>query len=265
MTDRSEPNDNELPHDRVEPDLPEVGDLPPVDGPDPTPPAPAEMEIPPPPSPPGPETAADTGATPPDTPGEPVFPGPGAAAGTPPPATPPPSTAPPAGVPPQQAAAPGAGAPPGAAAAAAGGAGAAPGWYPAPGGQRYWDGQQWTEHAVAGPANPASEYSTAMWAHLSALLISFVACGLGFIGPLVIMNGQGKRSAFIRHHAVEALNFSLTVLIAYIVSAVLMIVIIGFFLLPVIAIGSSVLQIMASIAANRGEWYRYPVSIRFVK
>ena len=78
MTDRSEPNDNELPHDRVEPDLPEVGDLPPVDGPDPTPPAPAEMEIPPPPSPPGPETAADTGATPPDTPGEPVFPGPGA-------------------------------------------------------------------------------------------------------------------------------------------------------------------------------------------
>ncbi len=73
--------------------------------------------------------------------------------------------------------------------------GAAPGWYPAPGGQRYWDGQQWTEHAVAGAANPAGEYSTAMWAHLSALLISFVACGLGFIGPLVIMNGQGKQSA----------------------------------------------------------------------
>ena len=104
-----------------------------------------------------------------------------------------------------------------------------------------------------------------MWAHLSALLISFVACGLGFIGPLVIMNGQGKQSAYIRHHAVEALNFSLTVLIVYVVSAVLMIVIIGFFLLPVIAIGALVLQIMASMAANRGEWYRYPVNIRFVK
>ena len=104
-----------------------------------------------------------------------------------------------------------------------------------------------------------------MWAHLSALLISYVACGLGFIGPLIIMNGQGKQSAFVRHHAVEALNFSLTVLIAYIVSGVLIIVVIGLFLLPIVAIGSLVLYIMAAVAANRGEWYRYPVNIRFVK
>lgn len=151
------------------------------------------------------------------------------------------------------------------AAPAGAGAAAAPGWYPAQGGQRYWDGQQWTEHAVAGAPSPANEYSTAMWAHLSALLISYVACGLGFIGPLIIMNGQGKQSAYVRHHAVEALNFSLTVLIAYIISGILMIVIIGFFLLPIIAIGSLVLYIMAAVAANRGEWYRYPVNIRFVK
>ncbi len=69
----------------------------------------------------------------------------------------------------------------------------------------------------------------------------------------------------MRHHAVEALNFSLTVLIAYIVSGVLIIVVIGIFLLPVIAIGALMLHIMASMAANRGEWYRYPVNIRFVK
>ena len=163
-------------------------------------------------------------------------------------------------MPPPGATAPGMGAAP-----VGAGDAAAPGWYPAPGGQRYWDGQQWTEHAVAGAANPANEYSTAMWAHLSALLISYVACGLGFIGPLIIMNGQGKQSAYVRHHAVEALNFSLTVLIAYIVSGVLMIVVVGFFLLPIVAIGSLVLYIMAAVAANRGEWYRYPVNIRFVK
>lgn len=163
-------------------------------------------------------------------------------------------------MPPPGAAAPGMGAAP-----AGAGAAAAPGWYPAPGGQRYWDGQQWTEHAVAGAPSPANEYSTAMWAHLSALLISYVACGLGFIGPLIIMNGQGKQSAYVRHHAVEALNFSLTVLIAYIVSGILIIVVVGLILLPIVAIGSLVLYIMAAVAANRGEWYRYPVNIRFVK
>ena len=34
---------------------------------------------------------------------------------------------------------------------------------------------------------------------------------------------------------------------------------------PIVAIGSLVLYIMAAVAANRGEWYRYPVNIRFVK
>ncbi len=160
--------------------------------------------------------------------------------------------------------------PPAAESATGGAAGAAdPGWYPAPGGQRYWDGQEWTEHAVAAGGAATSgapaENSTAMWTHLSALLINFLACGLlGWIGPLVIMNGQGQESAYVRHHAVEALNFAITLAIAFVVSIVLMIVVIGFILLPIIGIGGLILQIMAAMAANRGEWYRYPISIRFV-
>lgn len=262
MTDRPESSDSELPSDDAEPELPPLGDVPPAE-PVATPPiesAAPEQETPqsgteaPPPAPPQPEAP------------QPGTPEPGMAA---PHATPPPpGPAAPGAVPPGSAGTGSAGAPPppdmGGAAPGAGAA-AAPGWYPAPGGQRYWDGQQWTEHAVAGATSPTSEYSTAMWAHLSALLISYVACGLGFIGPLIIMNGQGKQSAFVRHHAVEALNFSLTVLIAYIVSGVLIIVVIGLFLLPIVAIGSLVLYIMAAVAANRGEWYRYPVNIRFVK
>ncbi|WP_179420300.1 DUF2510 domain-containing protein [Pedococcus badiiscoriae] len=30
--------------------------------------------------------------------------------------------------------------------------GASPGWYPVRGGQRYWDGQAWTEHFTPDPA-----------------------------------------------------------------------------------------------------------------
>jgi uncharacterized Tic20 family protein len=43
-----------------------------------------------------------------------------------------------------------------------------------------------------------------------------------------------------------------------------MLVLIGFLLLPVVLIGAFVLEVMASIAANRGEWYRFPVSLRLV-
>lgn len=31
-----------------------------------------------------------------------------------------------------------------------------------------------------------------------------------------------------------------------------------------VAIASLILMIIASLAANRGEWYRYPVTIRFI-
>jgi uncharacterized Tic20 family protein len=32
----------------------------------------------------------------------------------------------------------------------------------------------------------------------------------------------------------------------------------------VVLIGAFVLEIVAAVAANRGEWYRYPVNLRLV-
>ena len=39
---------------------------------------------------------------------------------------------------------------------------------------------------------------------------------------------------------------------------------IGLILLPVVLIAALVLEVMAAIAANRGEWYRFPVNLRLV-
>lgn len=103
-----------------------------------------------------------------------------------------------------------------------------------------------------------------MLAHLSALVCAIIA--LAFIGPLVIMLTQGEKSAFVRRQAVEALNFQITTYIAAFVSFLLIFVfLIGLVLLPIVGIGWLVLTIMASIAANRGEDYRYPVNLRLVK
>jgi uncharacterized Tic20 family protein len=96
-----------------------------------------------------------------------------------------------------------------------------------------------------------------MLAHLSFFVLSI-------IGPLIIMLTKGKESAYVRDQAVEALNFHIAMFIAAIVSAVLIIVIIGIFLLLAVGVCGVVFTIMAAIAANRGETYRYPVNLRLI-
>ncbi|MER5649465.1 DUF4870 domain-containing protein [Streptosporangium sp. NPDC002524] len=107
-------------------------------------------------------------------------------------------------------------------------------------------------------ARPGSDDTTmAMLAHLLGLLTSFV-------GPLVLFLAKKDESPYVRDQAAEALNFQLTVLIVYFVSWVLAFVLIGFVLMFFLWIGSIVMAIVAAVAANRGERYRYPVNIRFV-
>jgi hypothetical protein len=111
--------------------------------------------------------------------------------------------------------------------------------------------------------SPSDERTWGMLAHLSALLAAFVA--LAFLGPLLVMLIQGPKSDFVRRQSVEALNFQITTYIAAIVSAILIVVLIGLILLPIVGIAWLVLTIMAGLAANKGEDYRYPINIRLVK
>lgn len=124
-----------------------------------------------------------------------------------------------------------------------------------------------TGFAVA-PYQPAGAADTtlASMAHWGALVADVLSgTALGFLVPLVIMLTKGKTDPFVRAHAVESLNFNLTVIIGMIVSAVLILVIVGIFGLILIPILALIFQIMAAMAASRGEPYRYPLSIRFVK
>jgi uncharacterized Tic20 family protein len=48
------------------------------------------------------------------------------------------------------------------------------------------------------------------------------------------------------------------------VAALSMFVLIGFILLPVVALATLIMTIVGAIRANNGEQYRYPLTIRFV-
>jgi uncharacterized protein len=102
-----------------------------------------------------------------------------------------------------------------------------------------------------------------MLAHVSAIVAAII--GLSFVGPLIVLLVQGPKSPFVRRQAVEALNFQITTYIAAIVSFILIFILIGFLLLIVVGIGWLVLSIVAAVAANNGQDYRYPVNLRLVK
>ncbi len=142
---------------------------------------------------------------------------------------------------------------------------------PPPPPKNQYGNQQGNQYG-AGPQG-LSESDTKLWATLAHL--GFVIGG--FITPLVIWMVQKDKSEFVETHAKEALNFQLTVMAAFLGGFILMFL--GFALGPLVivttilmvivflvaGIGSLILGIMALLEANKGNHYRYPINIRFIK
>lgn len=97
-----------------------------------------------------------------------------------------------------------------------------------------------------------------------ALLGWIGAIFLGFI-PGLILYLVKQDDAFVSVHAKENLNFSITLLIAYIVSSVLMAVLIGFVLFFLVLVVNIVICIIAAMKASKGEMYQVPFILRLVK
>lgn len=109
-------------------------------------------------------------------------------------------------------------------------------------------------------AAPQEDRTLALLTHLSGIILSFIV-------PLVIWLTNKDRSdkAWLNDQAKEALNFQITVAIAWVIAIVLSALFIGFLLYPVIWIGNLVFCILAGIKANEGVAYRYPFALRLIK
>ncbi|QYF74768.1 DUF4870 domain-containing protein [Cryobacterium sp. PAMC25264] len=105
--------------------------------------------------------------------------------------------------------------------------------------------------------SPADEKLWATLIHIGGILFSFLPALIGYI----VLKDRGP---FIRAHTATALNFQITLAIAGFVGGILTVIGIGFLILAAVWILNIVFSIMAAIAANKGEWYTYPLTIKFL-
>ncbi len=120
------------------------------------------------------------------------------------------------------------------------------------------------------PDTTAEERSFALWMHLSLLahiILSVIAIAI----PIIMWQVKKDQSPFLDDHGREAVNFQISLLIWSVVFTVVAIPLgfltcgVGFVVAFVPYVLGIVGMIQASSAANRGEFYRYPMTIRFFK
>lgn len=115
------------------------------------------------------------------------------------------------------------------------------------------------------------ERDFAMFTHLSPLA-GYLAPLIGnIIGPLIMWQIKKDQSAFLERVGREALNFQITVVLAFVACIMggIATLGIGFILLgplmALIAVADLVLIVIAAIEASKGNEFRFPVCLRVVK
>lgn len=118
-------------------------------------------------------------------------------------------------------------------------------------------------------AQPMSPSDQRLWSTLlhvgGAVANLFSLAGFGWVLGLVGYFILRERGPFVRDHSTNELNFQLTILLATIIGWVTTLLLIGFLVLAAAWVIAIVFGIIAAVKADKGEFYTYPIAIRFVR
>lgn len=110
----------------------------------------------------------------------------------------------------------------------------------------YENSRAWTEQ---------EEKVAAVVVHVAAIFFEFFAPIIGYL----FLKDKGP---FVSHHAKESLNFSITVLL---ITIVLAISIIGWAIIWAVPAYWVICRVFAALQTSQGKFFKYPLTIRFVK
>jgi uncharacterized Tic20 family protein len=114
--------------------------------------------------------------------------------------------------------------------------------------------------ATPAPAAPLSEAEDKQYAGLAHLLGI-----LGIIPSLIIYLVFKDRGAKTNVEGKEALNFQITMLGLEIIGYILVVILIGFLIIPAVYVVRIIFSIIGFMKVNEGGSYRYPFAIRLIK
>ncbi len=106
-----------------------------------------------------------------------------------------------------------------------------------------------------------SDRNFAIGMHLSPLVLSLFVFPLSLLAPLVIWLVRRQESVFDDDHGREIINFILSFLLWHLIAVI---TVVGVIFLPVLWVVAIVSCIRGAIAAGNGEYFRYPMTIRFL-
>lgn len=110
----------------------------------------------------------------------------------------------------------------------------------------------------------SEERQMGMFLHLSqfaGILVPYA----GIILPIVLWQTQKDKMRALDAHGKMIVNWMISAFIYSFVSIVLMLVLIGFLTILAVIVMAIVFPIIGAIKANNGEFWEYPLTIKFIK
>ena len=103
-----------------------------------------------------------------------------------------------------------------------------------------------------------------MACHLASFTIFLGIPFSNIFGPMIIWLIKRDSMPEIDAHGKESMNFQLSMTIYYLISVLFCFIFVGFLFLPVLLVLHIIFVIQATVAADKGEFYSYPMTIRFI-
>ena len=113
--------------------------------------------------------------------------------------------------------------------------------------------------------SPKQDYSLEILCHLLGLALFTGIPFVNVLAPLILWLWKRETHPAVDAHGKEAINFQISMSVYGLIAALSMFIVVGFVLFPIVLLVQIVLTVIATVQASKGNFYRYPLTIRLLR